>query len=98
VFVATLELDVLLGDVHSLKEKRGLVRPVIADLRRRHEVAAAEAGLQDLHRRSLIGVAVVSSDPAHCTTVLDACERLVAERPELDLLSARRTLRDTDDD
>jgi uncharacterized protein YlxP (DUF503 family) len=97
VFVGTLELDVLLGDVHSLKEKRGLVRPVLAELRRRHEVAVAEAGEQDLHRRALLGVAVVSSDPAHCTEVLDSCERLVAARPELDLLSARRTLRDTDD-
>ena len=30
MFVGTLELDVLLGDVHSLKDKRGLIRPVIA--------------------------------------------------------------------
>jgi uncharacterized protein YlxP (DUF503 family) len=98
VFVGTLELDVLLGDVHSLKEKRGVVRPVVAELRRRHDVAVGEVGHQDLHRRSLIGVALVSGDPAHCTDVLDSCERLVAARPELDLLSARRTLRDTDDD
>ena len=98
MFVGSLELDVLLGDVHSLKEKRGLVRPVLAELRRRHEVAVAEAGEQDLYRRALLGVAVVSADPAHCTEVLDSCERLVAARPELDLLSARRTLRDTDDD
>jgi hypothetical protein len=30
--------------------------------------------------------------------VLDACERLVAGRPELDLLSARRRLFGPDDD
>jgi uncharacterized protein YlxP (DUF503 family) len=98
VFVGTLELDVLLGDIHSLKEKRGVVRPVIAELRRRHDVAVAEVDLQDLHRRAILGVAAVSADPTHCTEVLDSCERLVAARPELDLLSARRTLRDTDDD
>jgi uncharacterized protein YlxP (DUF503 family) len=98
VFVGTLELDVLLGDIHSLKEKRGVVRPVIAELRRRHDVAVAEVGHQDLHRRAVLGVALVSEQPSHCTEVLDSCERLVAARPELDLLSARRTLRDTDDD
>jgi uncharacterized protein YlxP (DUF503 family) len=30
VFTGTLTLDLLLGDVHSLKEKRGLIRPVLA--------------------------------------------------------------------
>jgi uncharacterized protein YlxP (DUF503 family) len=35
-------------------------------------------------------VAVVAADRAHCVDVLDACERLAAGRPEMDLLSARR--------
>ena len=98
MFVGTLELDVLLGDVHSLKEKRSIVRPIVAELRRRFEVAAAEAGALDLHRRATIGVAVVAADAAHCRDVLDACERLVAARPEVDLLSARRRLHDSDDE
>ena len=98
MFVGTLELDVLLGDVHSLKYKRALVRPVLADLRRQFDVAVSEVGHQDLHRRAILGVAVVSGDAAHCTDVLDSCERFVAARPELDLLSAHRTLRDSDDD
>lgn len=88
--VGTLELDLLLGDVHSLKQKRAVVRPVVAELRRRFDVAAAEAGHLDLHRRALVGVAVVAADRAHCVDVLDACERLVAARPELDLLQTRR--------
>jgi len=90
VYVGVLEFDVLLGDVGSLKQKRSLVKPVIAELRRRFEVAAAEAGQHELHRRSLIGVAVVSPDSAHMHQVLDACERLVAARPELELLSSHR--------
>ena len=32
--VGTLALDVLLGDVHSLKEKRSVVRPIVAEPRR----------------------------------------------------------------
>jgi len=90
VYVGALELDVLLGDVSSLKQKRSLVRPIIAELRRKFEVAAAEAGQHELHRRTSIGVSVVSPDSAHMHQVLDACERLVAARPELELLSAHR--------
>ena len=98
MFTGTLTLDVLLGDVHSLKEKRGLVRPVVAELRRRYAVAAAEAGHLDLHRRGLIGVAVVAPDAGHCGEVLDECERLVAGRPELEVLGARRRLYGEEDD
>ena len=92
MFVGTLELDLLLGDVHSLKEKRSIVRPIVAELRRRFEVAAAEADHLDLHRRAAVGVAVVAADARHCNEVLDACERLVAGRPEVELLSARRRM------
>ena len=98
MFTGTLSLDLLLGDVHSLKEKRAVVRPIVAELRRRFEVAAAEAGEQDLHRRALIGVAVVAPDASHCTEVLDACERLVAGRPEIELLSTRRRLHSEEDE
>jgi uncharacterized protein len=98
MYVGTLELDLLLGDVHSLKEKRSVVRPIVAELRRRYDVAAAEAGLVDLHRRASVGIAVVSADARHCGEVLDACERFVAGRPEVDLLSARRRLFGPDDE
>ena len=90
MYVGCLELDVLLGDVRSLKQKRSLVRPVVAELRRKYAVSAAEAGHLDLHRRALLGVAVVAPDRSHCVEVLDACEREVAGRPELELLSARQ--------
>jgi uncharacterized protein YlxP (DUF503 family) len=40
MFAGSLALDVLRGDVHSLKEKRSVVQPVVAELRRKFEVAA----------------------------------------------------------
>jgi uncharacterized protein YlxP (DUF503 family) len=97
VVVGTLTVDVLFGDVHSLKEKRSLVRPVVAELRRRFEVAAAETGDLDLHRRAELSVAAVASTHAHVVEVLQQCERLVAGRPELELLSARQRVLDDDD-
>ena len=84
MYVGALTLDVLLGDVHSLKEKRAVVRPVVAELRRRYAVAAAEVG--------------DAGTAGQVTDVLDACERLLAGRPEVQLLSVRRQLvRETDD-
>ena len=98
MFVGALTLDILLGDVHSLKEKRSVVKPIVAELRRRFEVSSAEVGHLDLHRRTQIGVSIVAPDVAHCTDVLDACERLVAGRPEIELLSAHRQLMGEEDE
>ena len=95
--VGTLVVDLLLGDIRSLKQKRAVVRPIVAELRRRFDVAAAETGALDLHRRSEIAVAVVASTHAHTVDVLEACERMVASRPEVELLSARRRVLDDDD-
>lgn len=97
MFTGTLALDLLLGDVHSLKQKRSVVRPVVAALARLG-VSAAEAGHLELHRRSLIGVAVVSADAQHCLQVLATCERLVADRPEVEVLSAHTQLHEEGDD
>jgi hypothetical protein len=92
MWVGALQFDLLLGDVHSLKEKRSLVRPVIAEVRKRFDLSVAEVDHLELHRRAAIGVAAVSPDRAHLVEVLDAVERLVASRPELELLSVGRTI------
>jgi uncharacterized protein YlxP (DUF503 family) len=93
MYVAALTLDVLLGDVRSLKQKRSAVASVMAEVRRRQPgVSVAETGHTGLHRRAEIGVAIVSSTAAHAVEVLDACERLVAARPDIELLSARQRL------
>jgi uncharacterized protein len=93
MYVGALTLDVLLGDVRSLKQKRSAVRPLIAEVTRRFPVASvAETGHMDLHRRAEIGVAVASSTAAHAVEVLDACERFIASRPDIELLSARQRL------
>ncbi|MDO3635618.1 DUF503 domain-containing protein [Mycolicibacterium arseniciresistens] len=98
MWIGWLEFDLLLGDVRSLKQKRSAVRPVIAELARRFGVSAAEVGDQELHRRAAVGVAMVAADRAHVVEVLDAAERLVAARPELELLSVRRGLRRSTDE
>jgi uncharacterized protein YlxP (DUF503 family) len=93
VYVGALTLDLLLGDVRSLKQKRSVVRPLIADVHRRFPgVAVGETGDLDLHRRAEIGIAVVSSTAANAREMLEACERFVAGRPEIELLAARQRL------
>ena len=62
------------------------------------EVAAAEVGAHDLHRRATIGVSVVAGGASHVRDVLDRAERLLAEEhPEVTVLSARHGLHSSED-
>ena len=97
MWIGWLEFDLLLGDVHSLKQKRSVIRPVVAELRRKFSVSAAETGSHELYRRAGIGVAMAAADRGQTVDVLDAVERLVAAHPEFELLSVRRGLHRSDD-
>jgi uncharacterized protein YlxP (DUF503 family) len=90
MWIGWIELDLRLGDVHSLKTKRSIVRPIVAEVRRRFRVSVAEIDHLDLYRRAGIGASVVAADRAHVVEVLDAIEQLVAYHPETEVLSARR--------
>ena len=55
------------------------------------------AQLSDLHRRAVVGVAVVSGQPSVVGHVLDECERIVAGAVDCHLLSVRRRMVSIDD-
>jgi uncharacterized protein YlxP (DUF503 family) len=98
MWIGWTEFDLLLGDVHSLKQKRAVVRPIVAELRKATEASVAEVGDQDLHRRAVIGVAVTAGSAGWITDVLDRAERVVAERPDVTVLAERRRLLRSDDE
>lgn len=90
MYAGVLAVDLLLPS-RSLKEKRSVVRPLIAHLRREYSVACAESGHLDLMGRTQIGVTCVAPDLAHCRDVLDTCERWLANEPHVQFVAAGRT-------
>jgi uncharacterized protein YlxP (DUF503 family) len=97
MWLGWLEAELLLGDVHTLKQKRAVVRPVVAELRRALDVSVAEVGRTDVYRRTTIGVALTTGDHAHADALLERAERILASRPDVELLSVRRRLLRPDD-
>src|SRR5699024_5387744 len=97
MWIGWIEFDLLLGDVHSRKLKRSLVRPLVNDLRRQFQVAVAETDHMDLYRRAGVGVTTLATDSDHVIDVLDHVEGYVSSRPEMELLSTRRRLIESHD-
>jgi uncharacterized protein YlxP (DUF503 family) len=90
MYVAALCADLHLPQVHSLKEKRAVVRPIVEGCRHRFSVAAAEVDHQDRWQRAAIGIATVASGPGRAEEVLDAVERFVWSFPEVEVISMTR--------
>ena len=83
-------MDLRLPAVHSLKEKRAVLRPILDGARRRFAVAAAEVGSQDVWQSATIGMAAVSGSAYHAGEVLDAVERFVWSFPEVEVTCTLR--------
>ena len=64
---------------HSLKEKRGLLKPLTVGLRRGLNVSVAETGEQDLWQRAEITCAAVGSARPVVEEILRAADRVVEE-------------------
>ena len=62
--VGLLTLELYLPLVYSLKEKRGILKPLIARLRRDFNVSVCEAEAQDVHTRAVLQVVCVSQNSA----------------------------------
>ena len=62
---------------HSLKEKRGTLKPLTAALRQRLNVSVAETGHQDLWQRAEIACAAVGSARALVEEMLRTADRVV---------------------
>ena len=88
--VASLEVELHLPRVHSLKEKRAVVKPIVEGCRRRFPVAAAEVDHQEIWQRATIGVATVSASATQAGDVLDAVERFVWSFPEAEVTATHR--------
>lgn len=70
VIAATVDLQ--LDGVRSLKEKRSILKSIIARLHQTFNVAVAEVDLHDVWQSAALGVAIVSTDSAHAESVLEA--------------------------
>jgi uncharacterized protein len=82
--IGACTLTLQLIGVHSLKEKRSIVKSLIARMRNSFNVSASEVDAQDSHARAVIGIACVSESSEYARGQLDAVIRWVeAERPDV---------------
>lgn len=79
--------------VHSLKEKRMIVRSLTAQLQNRFHVSTAEIGEQDVHPIIVIGVAAIVPHSAMADSLMEEISLFVEENCEAEILEETREIR-----
>jgi len=94
VIIAVCLLKLHLGGCASLKEKRGLIKPLIARLHREYDVAVAEVEHQDVWQTAGLAIVAVGNDAGRLQGQLEAIVRWIEhDRPEVEVADARLELR-----
>ena len=78
-----MELTVI--DAMSLKDKRRVIKSIKDRIAHAHNVSIAEVGALDEHRRSIIGVAMVSNDSRYVDGALRKLVDFVRAVPQVSL-------------
>jgi len=86
--VGVLRVSLHLEAAQSLKEKRSIVKRLIARCRNRFPVSAAEVGDQDLWRSALLGFVMVSSSEALIAAQLTRIENEIEGSGLAEIVSA----------
>lgn len=71
----------------SLKGKRGILKPILAQLRREFNLAAAEVGCNDAWQSAELGLTTVANDPGRVHAVLErAVHWIESHHPEVQVV------------
>ena len=90
--IAAMTFQLRASWVHSLKEKRMIVKSLTAQLQNRFHVSAAEIGEQDTHRIIVIGVAAIVPHSAMADSLMEEISLFVAEHCEAEILDETREI------
>ena len=79
--------------IHSLKEKRMVVKSLLAKLQNKFHVSAAEIDEQDTHQIIVIGVAAIVPHNAFADSLMEEISLFVEENAEAELIDEQREIR-----
>ena len=90
--VATIIFRLRAPWIHSLKEKRMIVKSLVAKLRNRFNVSASEIDEQDTYQIIVIGVAAIVPHNAFADSLMEDISFFVEENTEAEIIDEEREI------
>lgn len=79
--------------VHSLKEKRMIVKSLVSRLHNRFNVSASEIDEQDTHQIIVIGVAAIAPHSAMADSIMEEISSFVEDNTDAEIIREEREIR-----
>lgn len=93
MIVGTVKITIHIPWVHSLKEKRMVVKSMCTKVRNKFNVSIAEVDMQDVHQNIVLGLACVSGDSCFANSVIDNVLNFIERNTEGEIISIEREFR-----
>lgn len=90
MIVGTLKIKIYIPWVHSLKEKRMVVKSLCAKVKNKFNVSIAEVENQDIHKSIVIGLACVTNDNSYADQILDNVIKFIEANTEGEIIHIER--------
>ncbi|ACB84843.1 DUF503 domain-containing protein [Natranaerobius thermophilus] len=84
--VGILEIDISIGGIRSLKEKRKILKSTITRLKNKFNLSVAEVGYHDKWQRATLGVAAVSTDKRYLDKILQKSIDMLEKEGHFELI------------
>ena len=86
MIIGTGEIHLHANWVHSLKEKRMIVKSITQRVKNKFNVSVAEVDDMDVHQSIVIGVACVSNSREQCASVIQNVMNFIEGNTEAEVL------------
>ena len=87
MLVGICEIELLIYESYSLKEKRSTVKSIINRLKHKYNISIAEVDLLDQLNRSGIGFAIVSNDKRYIEEVISKVINFIDNDSRVEILN-----------
>lgn len=82
--ILSVEVECIIYDVQSLKEKRSVLKRIMSRIQNRFNVAIAEVAYQDVWQRTKIAIVTVSSTKAVAEQIVQQALSLIDSFPDIE--------------
>ena len=91
--IAVLTIKLYAPWVHSLKEKRMVVKSLMSKIRNKFQISVAEVQDQDIHQSIVIGIVSIVPLNAQADSLMDEIINFVEQNTEAEIIDEEREIR-----
>ena len=93
MIIGTAQIKLYAPWVFSLKEKRMIVKSIVAKTKNKFNVSIAEVAEQDTHQTIVLGLACVTESVAQADSIVDTVIGFIEANAEAEILDIQREIR-----